>query len=167
MEALGAGERDELLGEDVAGQGAGGDDGWPTLGELPDLTAGENVSLPLLLDGVPDSEAKPRVARALERLGIGGLDERHPEELSGGEMLRVAVARALVIEPLILLADEPTGSLDRTNSLRVVELLRDLHRQDGVTIVLVTHDSEVASAADSKLGLADGRLAEATTGPRT
>lgn len=127
---------------------------------LPDLTAGENVALPLLLDGVPDAETRPRVAEVLGRLGIGALAERRPEEISGGEMLRVAVARALVIEPLLLLADEPTGSLDRANSLRVVELFRELHRADGVTLVLVTHDAEVAAAADRILQIVDGRLAE-------
>jgi len=125
---------------------------------LPDLTAAENVSLPLALDGVPTREMDARVARILARLGIGALADRNPEELSGGEMLRVALARALVIEPVIVLADEPTGSLDRENARAVLELFRELQREDGVTLVVVTHDPEVAAAASRRLRMVDGRL---------
>jgi len=127
---------------------------------LPDLTAAENVALPLALDGVPTREMDERVARILERLGIAALADRNPEELSGGEMLRVALARALVIEPVIVLADEPTGSLDRENARAVLNLFRELHREDGVTLVVVTHDPEVAAAASRRLRMVDGRLVE-------
>jgi len=127
---------------------------------LPDLTAAENVALPLALDGVPTREMDERVARILERLGIAALADRNPEELSGGEMLRVALARALVIEPVIVLADEPTGSLDRENARAVLNLFRELHREDGVTLVVVTHDPEVAAAASRRLRMVDGRLVD-------
>jgi len=127
---------------------------------LPDLTAAENVALPLALDGVPTREMDERVARILERLGIPALAERNPEELSGGEMLRVALARALVIEPVIVLADEPTGSLDRENARAVLNLFRELQREDGVTLVVVTHDPEVAAAASRRLRMVDGRLVD-------
>jgi len=127
---------------------------------LPDLTAAENVALPLALDGVPTREMDERVARILERLGIAALADRNPEELSGGEMLRVALARALVIEPVIVLADEPTGSLDRENARAVLNLFRELQREDGVTLVVVTHDPEVAAAASRRLRMVDGRLVE-------
>jgi putative ABC transport system ATP-binding protein len=126
---------------------------------LPDLTAGENTALPLLLDGVSGAEAQGRVEAMFERLGVCGIAERRPEELSGGEMLRVALARALVIEPLIILADEPTGSLDRENSARVLELFKKVHERENVSLVLVTHDAEAAAAASRRLQLVDGRIA--------
>jgi putative ABC transport system ATP-binding protein len=126
---------------------------------LPDLTAGENVALPLLLDGVSDAEVQERVREVLARLGIAALATRRPEELSGGEMLRVALARALVIRPLLILADEPTGSLDRETGRRVLELFREIHRRGDVTLVLVTHDAEVAGAASRRIRIVDGSLA--------
>ena len=126
---------------------------------LPDLSAGENVALPLLLDGLPDAEVQARVRAVLERLGIAPLYARRPEELSGGEMLRVALARALVIRPLLVLADEPTGSLDRENGQRVLELFREIHRSGDTTLVLVTHDAEVAAAARRRIRIVDERIA--------
>jgi putative ABC transport system ATP-binding protein len=131
---------------------------------LPDLTVMENVALPLLLDQVPAGEAESRVRDTLDRLGIAALADRRPEALSGGEMLRAAVARALVINPLIVLADEPTGSLDRKNSRRVIEFLREFHERERVTLMLVTHDSEVAAAAGRTFDLADGRLVAQSRG---
>ena len=125
---------------------------------LPDLSAGENVALPLLLDGLREAEVRVRAHDALARLGIAGLADRHPEELSGGELLRVALARALVIRPLLVLADEPTGSLDRENGRRVLELFREIHRAGDVTLVLVTHDPEVAAAAQRRIRVVDGRI---------
>ncbi len=125
---------------------------------LPDLTAGENVGLPLLLDGVRKKEADIRVERALGALGIGSMGERRPEELSGGEMLRVALARALVIEPLLVLADEPTGSLDQENGRNVLEIFRKLHSTGDVTLVIVTHDATVAAGAERRIKLVDGRI---------
>jgi len=126
---------------------------------LPDLTAADNTALPLLLDGRPDAEVRERVATWLGRLGVDGVADRHPDALSGGEMLRVALARALVIEPLVVLADEPTGSLDRENGRRVLALLQALNQRDGVTLVVVTHDEEVAEAARRRLRMVDGQLA--------
>ena len=125
---------------------------------LPDLSAAENAELPLLLDGVAGAAARQRVLAVFERLGLDGLAESRPDELSGGEMLRVALARALVIEPLLILADEPTGSLDRETSQRVLELFQQVHDREGVTLVLVTHDAEAANAASRSLRLVDGRL---------
>lgn len=125
---------------------------------LPDLTASQNVALPMLLDGIHGEEVRSRSQAALDRLGIGELGERRPEQLSGGEMLRVALARALVIEPVLVLADEPTGSLDRDNSRRVLELLRELHRSAGVSLVIVTHDPAFAAGANRKTRLVDGKL---------
>jgi len=125
---------------------------------LPDLTAGENVALPLLLDGLRDAEVQARVHEVLARLGIEPLLSRRPEELSGGEMLRVALARALVIRPLLVLADEPTGSLDRENGQRVLELFREIHQRGDVTLVLVTHDADVAAAARRRIRIVDGRI---------
>jgi len=125
---------------------------------LPDLSAGENVALPLLLDGVRQREADTRVKRALQLLDIEAMRERRPEELSGGEMLRVALARALVIEPLLILADEPTGSLDQANGRNVLEIFRSLHSTGGVTLVIVTHDATVAAGAERRIKLVDGRI---------
>ena len=130
---------------------------------LPDLTAGENVALPLLLDGLRDAEVQARVRSVLERLGIEALISRRPEELSGGEMLRVALARALVIRPLLVLADEPTGSLDRESGERVLELFREIHRSGDVTLVLVTHDAEVAAAARRRIRIVDGCIVAQTS----
>ncbi len=125
---------------------------------LPDLTAAENVGLPLLLDGIHRHEASARVESALERLGIAGMANRRPEELSGGEMLRAALARALVIQPAVVLADEPTGSLDQANGRNVMEIFGKLHIDEGVTIVVVTHDAQVASGAQRRINLVDGRI---------
>lgn len=126
---------------------------------LPDLTVAQNVGLPLMLDGRVQLEVSERVQTVLARLGMSGFSDRLPEELSGGEMLRVALARALAIEPLIVLADEPTGSLDRKNSRSVIELFREVHSAAGATFVIVTHDAEVAAGADQRVRLEDGRIA--------
>lgn len=125
---------------------------------LPDLTAAENVGLPLLLDGVRRTEVETRVNHALETLGIGSMGKRHPEELSGGEMLRVALARALVIEPLLILADEPTGSLDQESGRNVLKIFHKLHDTGGVTLVIVTHDAKIAAGAQRRIKLVDGRI---------
>ena len=93
-------------------------------------------------------------------LGIENKGKHLPEELSGGEMLRVALARALVIEPAIILADEPTGSLDQGNSMNVLELFQEVHDRDGVTLIVVTHDAVVATAASRPLHRVDGRLVD-------
>jgi putative ABC transport system ATP-binding protein len=119
----------------------------------------ENVELPLTYRGMSSGERKKRVQAALERVGMSHRMKHYPAQLSGGQQQRVAVARALVGEPLILLADEPTGNLDSKNGEAVMDLLRDLHRQ-GATICMVTHDPRYAEYADRTIHLFDGRVVE-------
>jgi putative ABC transport system ATP-binding protein len=125
---------------------------------LPRLTALENVALPLMFVGVPDRE---RMARARELLVKVGLEDRlghRPTQLSGGEQQRVAIARALVTRPAIILADEPTGNVDSATGQEIMKLLRHLNRDQGVTLLLVTHDSEAAAFADIVVQLRDGQI---------
>jgi putative ABC transport system ATP-binding protein len=125
---------------------------------LPRTTALENVELPLVYRGVSASE---RRKRALESLGAVGLAERlhhTPNQLSGGQQQRVAIARALVTQPPLLLADEPTGNLDTRTSLEVLGLLQDLNRKQGITIVLVTHEPDIAACASRVITMRDGRI---------
>jgi putative ABC transport system ATP-binding protein len=127
---------------------------------LPIYSAQENVALPLRLDGVPAAEA---LAKAKEMLGVVGLAERCdqlPGKLSGGEQQRVAVARALVVKPSIILADEPTGSLDSANGQRVMLMLRQLVDDHGQTVVMVTHDASVAARADRVVSVRDGLIVD-------
>jgi putative ABC transport system ATP-binding protein len=123
---------------------------------LPILSAEENISLPLELDGVSSSEARQRAIAALEKVGMSKRRDHVPSKMSGGEQQRVAIARALVIEPALLLADEPTGNLDSTNSQRITTLLRELVDQQKQTIVMVTHDPAVAELADRIIYVVDG-----------
>jgi putative ABC transport system ATP-binding protein len=132
---------------------------------LPQLTAVENVALPLELDGTRPRRAQRWAAELLEELGLAGLADRFPDDLSGGEQQRVAVARAVVGPRDVLLADEPTAALDSLNGEAVVELLRR-RCQAGATAVMVTHDASLAGFADRVAFLRDGRLAD-TTGPAT
>lgn len=125
---------------------------------LPAFTAEENVALPLDLSGIPQSETRQRAVRMLEMVGMAHRRQHIPSHLSGGEQQRVAIARALVMEPALLLADEPTGNLDSTNGQQVTELLRKLVDEDGQTIVMVTHDSDVAAQADRTVRLRDGLM---------
>jgi putative ABC transport system ATP-binding protein len=126
---------------------------------IGDLTVFENVELPLTYRGMSSGERKKRVQAALERVGMSHRMKHYPAQLSGGQQQRVAVARALVGEPLILLADEPTGNLDSKNGEAVMDLLRELHRQ-GATICMVTHDPRYAEYADRTIHLFDGRVVE-------
>ncbi len=126
---------------------------------IGDLTVYENVELPLTYRGMPSSERKRRVQEALERVGMSHRMKHYPSQLSGGQQQRVAVARALSGEPLILLADEPTGNLDSANGEAVMTLLRELH-QAGSTICMVTHDPRYADFADRTIHLFDGRIVE-------
>jgi putative ABC transport system ATP-binding protein len=129
---------------------------------IPTLTASENVQLPMLGRG---PARKERAARAAQLLGEVGLSERrsaYPPTLSGGERQRVAIARALANEPLLLLADEPTGALDTATGGQIVELLRDVRDQRGTTILLVTNDPDIAGSADRILRIRDGRIEEIT-----
>jgi putative ABC transport system ATP-binding protein len=125
---------------------------------LPFLSARANVAMPLVLDGIPRREIDARVREALEVVNMLGRAEHDPTELSGGEQQRVAVARALVIRPAILLADEPTGNLDRTAGRAIMDLFRDVNSRTGVTILLVTHDQVFASYGQRILHLVDGAL---------
>ena len=126
---------------------------------IGDLTVYENVELPLTYRGMPGSDRKQRVQAALERVGMSHRMKHYPSQLSGGQQQRVAVARAVAGEPLILLADEPTGNLDSTNGEAVMDLLRELHKA-GATICMVTHDPRYARHADRQVHLFDGRVVE-------
>jgi putative ABC transport system ATP-binding protein len=127
---------------------------------MPTLTALENAALPLELDGVTKAEAQERAKAGLEQVGLGRRIDHLPSMLSGGEQQRVAVARALVTKPTLLLADEPTGNLDSVGSQQVMRLLRDLVGDQGQTVVMVTHDHDLADAADRVLSMRDGVIAE-------
>jgi len=126
---------------------------------LPALTAQENVSLPLELDGRSARDARRQASAMLRALGLDGLDERFPDDLSGGEQQRVAIARAMIGRRKILLADEPTGALDSITGESVMRLLRR-HCDDGGTVILVTHDAAHAAWADRVIFLRDGRLVD-------
>jgi putative ABC transport system ATP-binding protein len=125
---------------------------------LPVLSAVENVELPLLIAGVPPKEARRRATEILGQLGLGDRTEHRPSELSGGQQQRVSLARALVARPAIVWADEPTGNLDEEGSKQVTALLRELNRDYRQTIVVVTHDADVARACDRTLRMRDGRF---------
>jgi putative ABC transport system ATP-binding protein len=126
---------------------------------IPSLTAQENVSVPMEIIGLRD--ARQRAEMLLEEVGLTGRAHHYPSQLSGGEQQRVALARALANDPPIVLADEPTGNLDTKNGHHIMELLRGIHRTRGTTVVLVTHDGDLASQADARLVLRDGRVVDA------
>jgi putative ABC transport system ATP-binding protein len=126
---------------------------------FPVLTARENVEFPMLLDGRPPTECRQRAAELLEMVGLAGKADHLPDELSGGEQQRVGIARALANAAAILLADEPTGNLDSATAAEIVDVLVSLARARGLTLVMVTHDPEVAAHADRTLQLRDGQLA--------
>jgi len=125
---------------------------------LPTLTLGENIALPCLLGGMQMADAEARAKRLAERVGISRRWQHYPQQLSGGEMQRAAIARALVHDPALLIADEPTGNLDSENGERVLALLRELNRDMGVTILLATHAADVAAAATRVERMRDGRF---------
>jgi putative ABC transport system ATP-binding protein len=135
---------------------------------LPELSLAENVALPLVLDGASEARADEAALAALETVGMGHRARHRPDELSGGEQQRGAIARALVAKPAIVLADEPTGALDSVNSKRVVELLGTLVADRGQTVILVTHDAGVAAAAGRTIRISDGLVASDSEngGPR-
>jgi putative ABC transport system ATP-binding protein len=130
---------------------------------IGDLTVYENVELPLTYRDMASAERRRRVQNALERVGMAHRMRHYPSQLSGGQQQRVAVARALAGEPLILLADEPTGNLDSKNGEAVMELLDNLHRE-GATICMVTHDERFARHADRIVHMFDGKIVEETVG---
>lgn len=125
---------------------------------LPRTTALENVELPLLYRGVPKEERHELARKALDRVGLLAWENHTPGELSGGQQQRVAIARAIVIKPLLLLADEPTGSLDSKRSVEIMELLQELNRDDGITIGLVTHEPDMAVYAKRLVHFRDGLI---------
>jgi putative ABC transport system ATP-binding protein len=130
---------------------------------IPSLTALENVAVPMEIAG--NREAGSRARRLLEEVGLSGRTHHYPAQLSGGEQQRVAIARALANDPPIVLADEPTGNLDTANGRHILELLRDIHATRGTTLVLVTHDAELASLADIRIVLRDGHVVESDLPP--
>ena len=125
---------------------------------LPRTSALENVETPLIYAGVGKTERRQRALEALERMGLGERLHHLPNQLSGGQAQRVAIARALVVRPSLLLADEPTGNVDTATSDEIMTLLGGLNREDGLTVVLITHEQEVAARAQRRLFLRDGRL---------
>jgi ABC-type lipoprotein export system ATPase subunit len=126
---------------------------------IPNLTVAENVALPLLLDG--GKPADDRVMGLIERVGLAARAKHLPGELSGGEMQRVAIARALVNEPRLILADEPTGNLDRATGAEILAVLEEQVAQAGAALLMVTHDSAAAGRANRTLNVVDGKLAAA------
>jgi putative ABC transport system ATP-binding protein len=126
---------------------------------VPELTAIENVALPLMLASVGRRDAEARAATWFPRLGLEGLEHRRPGDMSGGQAQRVAVARALVIDPAVVFADEPTGSLDSLAGEQVMELLTDAARSSGASVVVVTHEARVAAYAHREIVIRDGRVA--------
>jgi putative ABC transport system ATP-binding protein len=126
---------------------------------LARTTAAENVELPLVYRGVSARERRARSLAALDRVGLTGRENHTPAELSGGQQQRVAIARAIVSEPTLLLADEPTGNLDTARSHEIMELLIELNREKNLTVVMVTHEADIAAYAERSLKFVDGKVA--------
>ena len=131
---------------------------------IPSLTAYENVAVPMEIAGA--ANVRRRAETLLEEVGLTGRAHHYPSQLSGGEQQRIAIARALANDPPIVLADEPTGNLDSTTGRHIMDLLRTIHTTRRTTLVLVTHDAELAATADAKLVLRDGRVVDNTLGAR-
>jgi len=129
---------------------------------IPVLSATENASLPITLDGAKPTEAKKKAAEWLTRFGMADRLGNRPDQLSGGQQQRVAVARALIAEPELILADEPTGNLDTRSGDEIAALLRDVSKEFGRTIVMVTHDPRIAAYADRIIFLKDGKVVDET-----
>jgi putative ABC transport system ATP-binding protein len=134
---------------------------------LPSLSALENVMLPALIARRSSDDMRARAEELLRRVGLGGRAEHTPSELSGGEQQRVSIARAVLLHPHLVLADEPTGNLDSRAGAAILRLLRELNRDEGVTVVMVTHDPSAAAIADRVVFLRDGRVCEEIAGGST
>lgn len=126
---------------------------------VPRLSAAENVELPLILSGMEPAERRPRVANALEKMGLSNRGDHKPDQLSGGQRQRVAIARATIMEPSILLADEPTGNLDKSSGDEVVKTLEALNDR-GLTLIVVTHDPDIGGRAKRRIHMVDGAIAD-------
>jgi putative ABC transport system ATP-binding protein len=124
---------------------------------IPRLSAQENVELPMVLSGVATAERRQRAAEILDDMGLTDRADHRPDQLSGGQRQRVAIARAMVMRPAILLADEPTGNLDRASGHEVIRILEELNQQ-GLTLIMVTHDPELGARAGSRIHMVDGRI---------
>ena len=129
---------------------------------LARTSALENVELPLLYGKIPSSKRREKARGSLEAVGLGGREDHHPSQLSGGQQQRVAIARALVNDPAILLADEPTGNLDSKTSVEVMEIFQRLNRERGISIIMVTHESDIAAYTKRNIHFRDGRVVEDT-----
>ncbi len=125
---------------------------------IPKLSVFENVELPLIYKRMDPKERKERVERALEKVGLLDRMKKYPKQLSGGQQQRVSIARALAGDPKLILADEPTGALDSKTGIEVLEFIKQLNREDGTTIVLITHDNSIAYQADRVVKLQDGKI---------
>jgi putative ABC transport system ATP-binding protein len=124
---------------------------------VPRMSAAENIELPMMLAGLAASERKKRVQEAIEAFGLSDRARHRPDELSGGQRQRVAIARATIMRPHILLADEPTGNLDRLSGNEVIDILEDLNREK-ITLIMVTHDPELGRRAKRQINMVDGRI---------
>ncbi|UVI31654.1 ABC transporter ATP-binding protein [Paenibacillus spongiae] len=131
---------------------------------IPSMTAFENTELPLVLQGLPAGERRKQATEILEKLGIAAYADHYPSELSGGQQQRVGIARSLILNPPVLLADEPTGSLDSENEEQLLQLLQTLNRDHGITLLIITHDDKVASIGNRTMRIEDGRLADPANG---
>ncbi|MEK6802810.1 MAG: ABC transporter ATP-binding protein [Nitrospirota bacterium] len=127
---------------------------------IPRTSALENAQLPLFYRGLSIKEQRKQAAAALQRVGLAGREQHYPTQLSGGQQQRVAIARALVGAPSILFADEPTGNLDTASSREIMSILEQLNREDGITIILVTHESDIAAYASRELVMKDGQIVQ-------
>lgn len=127
---------------------------------IPRTSALENAQLPLFYRGLSLKEQRSQAAAALQRVGLAGREHHYPAQLSGGQQQRVSIARALVASPSILFADEPTGNLDTESSREIMAILQQLNREDRITIIVVTHESEVATYASRRIVIKDGRIQE-------
>ena len=128
---------------------------------VPRLTAAENVELPLILAGINPGERKERVKKALASMELSNRADHRPDQLSGGQRQRVAIARAIIMEPGVILADEPTGNLDRNSGMEVMNILEGLNKKN-ITLIMVTHDPELGKRALKRIQMIDGKVSEHT-----